>query len=589
MTDAKAKENAGALSPDSSTKRVLEEAVSLHEQAKVSRQGWDSHWQNLATYCQPRKAFITEGRVTNSPDGTKESQLFDATAVQANMILASGHMSWMTPAESLWFAFTAPPQFHRDDEVKGWFHQCSLIAALELAKTNFYNEIHECYLDRGCFGTAGFFIGESRKGGLTFRNEECGTYSVMEDNEGNVDTFIREFRYTYRQAVQEYGDSCAPKLLEAYKKEPTKCANQEATFIQCIYPRLERDAASPHYMHKPFASVHVDLTHKHVCRQGGFDELPYGVSRYLKWGNAAYGWSPSWMALPEMRQLNFLAKNLDLLTELMLFPRVLLPASMKGQVDMRPGGVTYMKEGLTADAQPKEWATAGEIKEGMGREQVKRDAINKAFHVDLFQMFQMMDRPAQMTAREVAERASEKLIQFSPTFARMTTELYTPVLMRVFRLMFNMGKFPPPPQQIMQQIGRQWLLPEPQIQFSSRVALAMRQLENVSFMRTMDGLAPVAKIQPDILLHYDWNAIARDMGRNEGLPESWMLPAEVVAQMKAEQAQRNAQMEQAQIAESMAGAAAKLGGIPPNSPLAQMLQSNAGRLPGMGITNLAAA
>ncbi len=557
---------------DTDSKKLLEEVMRMHHSAKQERMGWDTHWQNLTTYCQPRKAYVTQGRTITSPIGEKESQLFDSSAVQANMTLAAGHMSWMTPADSRWFDFSAPAQFNRDDEVKAWFFQCSMIAARTIARSNFYTEVHETYLDRGCFGTAALFIGESKKGGLTFRNEEIASYTVAENSEGTIDTFIREVELDYRQAYQEYGDQCAPDLLKEWKKDPAACHTKKAKFIQAVYPRLDRDANNPHFMHKEFASVHIDITNKHICRQGGYDELPWGVSRYLKWGTAVYGWSPSWVALPEMRQLNFIAKNIDLLTELRLFPRLLLPAGMRNQVDLRPGGVTYMKEGLTKDDQPREWATVGDIREGMEREGHKRDAINKAFHVDLFQMFAQMERNAQMTAREVAERASEKLVQFSPTFARLTGELYIPMLRRTFRILFNGGYFPPPPRQIMQNIGNQWLLPEPQIEFSSRVALAMRQQENVSFMRTMDGLAPIAKIKPDILDQYDWNAISRDMARNEGLPEQWILPQEVVAQITAATQQRNAQMEQAQIAAHVAGAAGKLGSIKPGSPAAKMME-----------------
>jgi hypothetical protein len=581
MTDAQAKTAAGTISPDAPNAKIVGEVLTLHEQATNGRQGWDSHWQALGAYCQPRKAFVTENRQTQSPDGSKEGALFDSTAIQANMTLASGHMSWMTPAESLWFAFEAPQEFADDDEVRGWFHACSRIAARVLARgTNFYPEIQETYLDRGCFGTSALFVGPSKRGGLHFRNEEIGSYSILEDCEGYVDTLIREVEMTYKQAYQEYGDDCAPEMLKKYHAEPQKNLVATIKVIQATFPRMERDYNSIASSQKPVASIHVDATHKHLLRNSGYDEMPYAVSRYLKWGSAAYGWSPSWAALPDMRQLNFLAKHLDLLAELSMFPRLLLPAGMKGQIDLRPGGITWMKEGLAADMAPKEWATIADIKQGLEREQQKRDNINKAFHVDLFQMFAQLDRPAQMTAREVAERASEKLIQFSPTFGRLTMELYVPLLRRMFRLMYDQGLFPPVPQQAVRIVGNRIVLPTPEVEFSSRVALAMRQVENVSFLRTMDGLAEVAKIQPTILDHYDWNRIARGMARNEGLPEEWLLPAKVVAQMQQARQQRNAQMEQAQIAESVSGAVSKLGQVPPGSPMAQLLQSNAGRLPG---------
>lgn len=577
--DSKAREKAATQAPDASKEKLREHCMALHQQLKNTRTGWDSHWQALASYVQPRKAFITEARDGATPDTAKEDRLFDSTAVQANLTLASGHMAWMTPAEALWFAFGPPEQFADDDEVKGWLHRCSQIAALELARSNFYSEVHESYLDRGGFGTASLFVGESRlNGGLFFRNEVVGSFSICENAEGYVDTHVREFKLTIRQAVQEYGEDNHPDLLKAYNAD-SKNHQKEVDFIQCVYPRMERDAGNPSAIHQPFASVHLDITHNHVVRHGGYKELPHACSRFLKWGRVPYGWSPAVMALPDIRQVNFLAKNLDLLTELKLFPRVLLPSGMKGQVDLRPGGITYMKDGAAADMQPKEWATAGDMRDGMAREAAKKEQINLAFHVDLFRMFAQLDR--QMTAREVAERASEKLIQFSPTFARLTTEFYTPILRRLFRLLYDMAKFPPAPPQLFQRNGEQWFLAQPEITYNSRVALAMRQVSNVSFLRTMDALAPMAQIRPEILDHYNWNAIARDMGRNEGTPEGWLLPAAEVAQMQQARAQRMAQMEQSQIAQNMAGSIAKIGAVPAESPVADAVKEGIGQLQGM--------
>src|SRR4030095_14125404 len=118
-------------------------------------------------------------------------------------------------------------------------------------------------------------------------------------------------------------------------------------------------------------------------------------------------------------------------------------------VDFRASGVTYY-DAANPNAIPREWATGGRYEMGKDRAIEKQKAINQAFHVDLFQMFANLDRP-QMTAREVAERSGEKLIQFSPTFARLTTELFTPVLRRVWSILTRAGRMPAPPKQLMQQ------------------------------------------------------------------------------------------------------------------------------------------
>lgn len=577
MTTQDQKEQAGSVAPDNK-KKLLDESMQLAEQMRGDRTTWNSHWQALANYVNPRGAYITTK--TEQPTAMKESLLFDSTAVQANLTLAAGHMTWMTPLESLWFTFDPPEALKKDDEAKAWFHRVTIITAQEMARSNFYTEVHEGYLDRGGYGTCAMFVGAGKRSPIHFRHEDIGTYSIAEDDEGYPDTMARDFKLTYHQAIQKFGEQGVhPKLLEGYNKD-VKLRNKELDFIHLTMPRLERDPKKPNTsLNMAFSSVYIDTHHQHLCEVGGYDELPYMVSRYLKWGRSPYGWSPGWMSLPESRQLNFLQKNLDLLSELVLFPRILAPGSLKSRIDLRPGGVTYLKDGVGPESFPKEWGTVADIGKGMERAEQKEAKIKEAFHVDLFKMFAQIDR--QMTATEVTERAAEKLIQFSPTFSRLSVEFYQPTLKRVFRLLYNMGKFPPPPRSVVQILGGTVLIAEPSIVFNSRIALAMKQMENVGFLRTMNSLQPIAALKPDLLDHYNWNAIVRDMARNDITPEDWILPAEQVQAIQQARAEAQQRLEHAQIAEQASGAVAKLGSVPHDSPIADIIKKQAGSLPGM--------
>jgi hypothetical protein len=325
----------------------------------------------------------------------------------------------------------------------------------------------------------------------------------------------------------------------------------------------------------PIASCYVERDKKLVVKNSGFQEQPFFCTRYLRWYNDhAYGWSPAWMALSEARQLNFLQKQLDALAELAAFPRFLVPDSHEGQVDFRASGVTYF-DAANPQAIPREWATTGRYDYGKDRAVEKQKAINDAFHVDLFKLFANLDRP-QMTAREVSERASEKLIQFSPTFSRMTGELYTPLLTRVWAICARNGVFPPPPQElIMQQNDGSAAIPPPQVTYSSKIALAIKGLENSSLMNVMETWLPVSQQRPEIMDNVDWDKTFRDSVRNAGLPRRWLAEAEQVQEVRQQraQAQQEAQKQaqQAQMAESVS----KLGGIKQDSMVGQMASSGA--------------
>lgn len=543
---------------------LAQQILQRHDDLVAQRAAWETLWEDIARYVMPRKAGLFTK--DSQPSAEDETYLFDSTAVRANMVLANGQLSWMTPMESRWFSLDPPPEMESEDKIEQWFKRCTETMHAELARSNFYTEIHELYLDRGAFGTAAILVEGGRQHALNFTKLDIGSFAVAEDDEGYVDTLAREYEMTARQAALKFGAKNLSDQMRAELDRPEK-SQRKWKIIHMLCPRGpgEIEAGKKDAPNKPFASVYVERAGKHVLLSSGFDEQPFFVTRYLKWKNSeCYGYSPSWAALPEARQLNFLEKQLDSLAELAAFPRVLIPAGFDQDIDLRAAGVTYFDPN-NPGALPREWGTQGRYDIGMNRAEQRRNAINEAFHVDLFKMFAMLEK--QMTAREVAERSAEKLIQFSPTFARMTTELFNPMLKRAFAVLARAGKFPPPPQEL-EMVG---FIPEPEISYSSRVALAIRQLENAAFVRTSEMILPYAQIKPDMLDNFDFDEITRDMARNDGLPARWLMDEEIVAQQRAARAQQAQQAMQAQQMQQTADALGKAGSVKNDSMVAQMM------------------
>ena len=555
------------MAASTSNAEQADRLIKRFDALKGGRNQWDAFWQDVGNYVMPRKANITS--YTHSPGTQKEQQLFDNTAVRSNQILANGQLAWMTPHESPWFSFDAPAELQGNDEVEQWFAKCTEVAQAALAQSNFYSEIHELYLDRGAFGTATIYCEPGRRAPLRFEALPIGSYCIAEDDEGLVDTCHRELELTLRQAVQMFGiDQVSEPMRKAYHSGDPVKLDERHRFLHAIYPR-EPESIDPSKMdpeNMPIASVYIDIANKHVCREAGYKETPFMATRYLKWGREVYGWSPSWIALPEARQLNFLEMQMDALAELAAFPRMLIPSTHEGDIDFRAHGITYY-DASNPNAIPREWATGGRYDVGEARAEVRRKAIEDSFHVDLFKMFAQLQK--QMTAREVAERSSEKLIQFSPTFARMTTELFNPLLARVFNTLLRAGAFPQPPESALVQDASGVYLPSPKVSYRSRIALAIKSLENAAFSRAMETILPLSNIRPDILDNYDFDKIARNMSRNDGVSADWMLDKAQVDEIRAARAQAQAQQMQMEQAEQMANAAAKAGSVKPDSMLGQ--------------------
>jgi hypothetical protein len=202
----------------------------------------------------------------------------------------------------------------------------------------------------------------------------------------------------------------------------------------------------------------------------------------------------------------------------------------------------------------------------------RQGSVNDAFHVDLFQMFSQLQK--QMTAREVAERSQEKLIQFSPTFARLTSELFNPLLERVFSIGLVSGWFGEVPQSLRRPISEtEEFVPNPSIQYSSRIALSLRALPTLGYMRTVERLQVVAQLNPSVLDNYDFDAAERTAALTDGVPPEFLRPEEARDEMRAARAEAEAAAQQQEQAMMMADAAAKVGKVPAESPVGQAVNN----------------
>lgn len=559
-----------------------------YEALKALRTPFESLWNEVGEYVLPRRDPTMNGTISLS----KDARLFDTTAGQACMTLANGQLAWMSPQETPWFSFTAPAG-SSDDELTRWLSKATDRVREELATSNFYTSVHELYLDRSGFGTGCLFVEPGKKKLFNCQYWPVGSFVIDEDDEGNVDTVIRCFKLTPRQAAQKFGEEKISAKLSEKLKAGGAAAQEKFEFLHFIMPREDakrdkvRDAKGMETgMYKvdgpnmPIASIYMESDGCHTCRVSGYEEMPVMVTRYLEWGSGMgnlYGWSPAYMALPDARQLNHIQKMLDALAEKMAFPPTLAPDDMEGEIDPNAGGVTYFSKDLAnANLLPREWMTQGRYDVGKDRVLQKQESINKAFHVDLFQMFAQLNK--QMTAREVAERSSEKLIQFSPTFARLVTELFNPLLDRLFNIALRAGVFGGaaeiPQTAIARVAGGMAEIATPRVQYSSRIALAMRALPTLALHRSLELMGSMAQIQvteAPVTDNLDWDKSWRETAMNDGVPADFLPTEQTMQESRAARAEAAAQQQQQEQAMMAADAAAKVGGIPPESPVAAAL------------------
>ncbi len=553
----------------------------LYDAMETKRKVWECLWQDIALYVIPRKYPGMNGSIT-SPGTETESRLFDNTAVEANQTNANGCLAWMTPAESVWFAFT-PPEDLKDDTAKTWLAKASQSSRNALARSNYYLAVHEFFLDRSAFGTACLYAEPGKRKALSFKCWPVGTFVMSEDYQGEVDTVIRKFKLTAEQAEEQFGrEALSEKIIKCLAKGGAALL-EEFEFLHFIMPRKQEDRKGNVKQRMPIACFYIEKDSRTLVRESGYNEMPVFVSRYMEWGTTTgglYGWAPSWTAMPEARQLNFIQKMLDLYAEVAIFPPWLAPAGMEGEIDPNAAGVTYFSEELQAHQMPRQMSPPGRYDIGMDRVKAKQEAIERAFQVPMFQLFNSMEKPGQMTAREVMERSQEKLVNFSPTFARIQVELTNPLMRWLFDTLLEQGAYGPVeeiPSSLIQEVPGGLFIATPQVQYSSRIALALRQLPTLGFWRTLDMCAAIAtgKQSTEIYDCFDTDAAVVNDAINNGVDPDIIRPKHVRDQIRNARAEaQRAQEEQEQMA-AQADAAGKIGSIKQDSVAGKMIQQAA--------------
>lgn len=530
------------------------------DDAKTDRDYMAATWREVADYMRPVKQGITHETVAadfrETPNIPRIAALFDTTAVDANMTYAAGCMSWMTPSETHWFAFDAPPFLAGDDEVKRWYGKATEETRRILALSNFYSQIHEVYLDDGAFGTSGLMVDED--GGLRFEALNIGEFCVLENERREVDTVFRSFRLSARQAIQKFGESAVHEKVRECYSNGAKDADRKDEYLHVVMRRDEADRAfgkidAPNM---PWAVLYIDRRNKHIVQEGGAWEMPVAVHRHLLWSHTAYGFSPGMLTLPDARQLNYMQQFLDTLVEKQVSPPVLLPADYEGSVDLRAGGQTFFKDEAGI---PRFWPNPGNYLVGEDRVEFRKRQIMRAFHVELFQALSAVPPGKEMTAEEVRSRHRDRLTLFSPTFARKNAELNTPVMRRIFGILLRGGAFPPVPDRLV-QIADSGIpfVPDPEIIYTSRLALQIKAIHNETFSQTMGYVSPLFQLAPGVVDHFDVDAIVRGIARNEGFREDWLRPEREVEEIRQARAEAQ-QREQARLeAMENAGTAAEL-------------------------------
>ena len=504
----------------------VDDIIRRQEKMATDRAVFDSHWREIAERILPRADHF---RVNRQAGDKHTEKIFDATANLALERFAAAMESMLTPRTQRWHKLkTGVDELDQDPGVMAYLDEVTkiLFSVRYSPKANFASQANECYMSLGAFGTGGMFIDDLVGRGIRYRSVALSEMYVAENHQGMIDTVHRRFQMTVRQAAQLWGrDKLSEKMKNALEKSP----EQTFEFIHAVSPREDVDYQKKNYKGMPIASCYVSIDGRNIMSEGGYRSMPYAVGRYVTGPKEVYGRSPAMTVLADIKMLNEMSKTVIRAAHKLVDPPLLLQEDgALAAFDLRPGALNY--GGVNEQGQQLVHAlqTNARVDIGLDMMEQRRKTINDAFLVTLFQI--LVDAP-QMTATEAMLRAQEKGALLAPTMGRQQSEFLGPLIEREIDILARAGVLPPMPDVIREAGGLV------DIEYVSPLNRAQRSEEGVAILRTLESLAPLAQIDPRVMMVFDPEKTARELADINGVPAKVMRTPDQIKDMEDQQAQ----------------------------------------------------
>lgn len=554
-----------------------DEIVDRLRDLALRRLGFEAAWQQAADVACPEASdFMSMGQVLGAnnaaltidvPQAARRSaKIYDTTAITAVDRLASGLEALIVPQSEYWHNLDIET-FKRKplaDDTKVWLEDLreGMFKIRYDADSGWVTAIQTCLRRMVVFGNAFMWIEDATMQGpkrygdkdefIRYQYMPLNECYVAEDHQGRVDTLIRPYFLTARQAVQRFGDR-TPANIKAMAERPGN-TEQRFTFIQAILPRRDFKANVLGIQGAPWSSVHVELESKKVVKESGFWEFPVVDFRWLPEPGRVYAEGPIMRCLADIQSLQLLAKNELAANEQAVNPPLLVAnAGIMNRPSNRPGAINL--GGMSPNGQ--------KLIEAMlppGRldfaSQIKMAAQNQVKESLYINLFELLVRSPEMSATQAVIRANEKGELLGPAGSRVQQGL-SRLIERELGILVRAGIFDRdsmfyPPESAIRAGGKR-LVPE----FRSPIDRLRRTKEAEGTMRTLEIMSPIAQIDNSVVDNFEADTMARGLGEVFGMPTRFLRPQEQVDAIRQQRAQAMAAQQQAQIAQQLAAASAQ--------------------------------
>lgn len=523
----------------------------------------DTTLQEIKRFILPNQANITS---QSSPGDRSDdrSHRFDDTAPEALVRAASGIQGGMTPSNSLWNRLEfEDEQLENDKPSRDWLDECSRRQHKRIKASGFGTAINEDNQQLLGFGTSCLMIEEGPKNldgtfsGFRFNAWGIGEYLFTEGEDGHPNGAYRTLRLTAAQALEKFKElprfaGLGPSIDKAL--EDPKKAGDTFEIVHAIYPRTEYNPRGG-ALALPYASCYIAVKDKHLIHEGGFHEMPAAIARWDR-NSQDMGWGrgPGWTILPTVKSLNTAEKGVLKAFAKDLAPPLTVPnKSVAGGIRANPNAVIYY-DARKAGGQKPEYLNSGTRWDAnqLEREE-KRNSVRRAFFNHLLEL---PGEGPEMTLGE-AERRYQLLVRDQVgAFERMTSEKYSPIVLRTFGIMFRAGAFAPPPPLVVEHIRRTGGLGV-SVVFTGPLARALQREEVAAIEQTYSAAAMISQAKGGDLAPFDLlddDAALEIVHKQTGAASAILRSRDDAQKIREQRAARQAQQVEADRLEQLARA-----------------------------------
>jgi hypothetical protein len=509
-------------------------------------QDWIVDWEEEGDYFLPG---AVRRRAGDRRKGAATGAAVNSVGILACRTQTAGIMSGLTSPARIWYQLGVPDlALMRWGPVKTWLHLVAEAMFRVFARSNLYQVLPSIYAALGAFGTACMIEEEDAQDLVRFYPWTTGTYFLAASARLTIDTGYRRLQLTVSQLIEKFGiDNVSPRVRRLAEQRQW---DQIVEVVRVIEPNRDRQHGKLDASGMPVTSAWFEYNGDKsdaMLQVKGFRENPIMAPRWDAVGEDAYGRGPGWHALADCRMLQQYERRGGEITDALTEPPLASSAQLDGAYPL-PGevvkvGMAGAQSALQAIYQPH--PTAVTVVDA--KIQRLENRVNALWYADLWLSLTRDEGGQPITAREVAERHEEKLLQLGPALVRTYNELLDPTIERTFAMMVRASMpywaqgetgpyFPPPPEELHGLPLR--------VEYISPLAIAQKLVGIAADERLAGFVGNVYAVKPDIVDKLDWDRMVEGYAERTSANPDIIVPQDKVDQVRADRAKQQQQQQQ---------------------------------------------